>query len=773
MRSTKPLFVVSIALAALLCALPSPARAFDTGPHMDMTRDALTAEGFGAASADIAAVNNWFVDYYTNPGKNAYSGHANFWIGLTRLGLRPPENWPQYVVEGARRLHFDAEQGSNIYLGRTAGVEREWDRLINMTQGLLRHSQTDEPEEVLSAIGMSLHAVQDFYTHSNWVENLRPGKFGLGGPSIASLGYGSHPTWFDVPPEVRKSLVGDREVYTGVGDIPRDHGHWRSHQVPSLIGPPKFEEALNKDWPGRPFFQRSYITSYFATRQWVRAMRTWLGDEPLWKRAMSMARTPALARDLEGAIEISRHTGHWQGGGEPCVRFISCGARTGKAGSVSSAKVAVDVYHAGGRTRYRRAFQSLIGAARIYPDNLPDHPDLPSSRAIQAFTRFVKLEVVNYRGMSLGDPVGDADIYANARVQGQPYTSTIINDEDNFDFPRAYAPFTWLRSIPATNRASTPVTSMVVRIETGDRNGAGTDDDVYLRINRRLRFSLDKAAYDDFERGDDDRYSVPIGDATRDGLTVGDIDRAVIEKSSDGSSGAWLLRGMTLIVNGQAIAVDRTIDRWLEKSRRSWTAAGLTRDHRTDDVAGVWLQLREDDWGANDTGDVNDYDRHTSRPVAYRLGTSIRRRVTGGSLLRGRLPMQNGDRAQLTYRLSTLTIIPPPPPVPPTGPPPGPPPDPPPPVSGPAPDLLLSSFNGTEVTVTNQGDVAAGPFRLTVRSASGDTNFEFAGLAVGQSATRAYSRPCEEIRQALADPLNQVGESNEMNNFAEFAYDFC
>ncbi len=42
-----------------------------------------------------------------------------------------------------------------------------------------------------------------------------------------------------------------------------------------------------------------------------------------------------------------------------------------------------------------------------------------------------------------------------------------------------------------------------------------------------LPIVLDKAAYDDFERGDDDRYSVPIGDATRDGLTVGDIDRAV------------------------------------------------------------------------------------------------------------------------------------------------------------------------------------------------------------------------------------------------------
>jgi hypothetical protein len=230
---------------------------------------------------------------------------------------------------------------------------------------------------------------------------------------------------------------------------------------------------------------------------------------------------------------------------------------------------------------------------------------------------------------------------------------------------------------------------------------------------------------------------------------------------------------VTLIVNGQTIVSNRSINRWLEKSQRTWAAPGVARDQRSDDLAGVWLQLREDDWGANDTGDINQYDRHTSLPISYRLGTSVRRRVIGGSLLRGRLPMQNGDRAQLTFRITTLSVTPPPSPVPPPGPDPGPPPPPPPPVSGPAPDLVISSFTGNEVTVRNQGNVAAGPFRVTVRSASGDTHFDFPGLAVGASETRAYSRPCEETRQALADPLNQVGESNEANNNASFSNSIC
>jgi subtilase family serine protease len=51
-------------------------------------------------------------------------------------------------------------------------------------------------------------------------------------------------------------------------------------------------------------------------------------------------------------------------------------------------------------------------------------------------------------------------------------------------------------------------------------------------------------------------------------------------------------------------------------------------------------------------------------------------------------------------------------------------------------------------------------------------SFEFTGLAVGESQTRGYSRPCEETRQALVDPLTQVGESNEENNNATFSNSF-
>jgi hypothetical protein len=153
-----------VAFVASLCALTSPARAFDTQPHFDITRDALTAEGFGLPAASIAGVNNWFVDYYTNPDRNPHSGHASFLLGWTRLGLAH-EDWPNFYIEGARRLHFDYEQRAVDMpnLSSTAGVEREWDRLQFRARRLLGiYGRSNDPLGVLSTIGSSLHAVQDF-----------------------------------------------------------------------------------------------------------------------------------------------------------------------------------------------------------------------------------------------------------------------------------------------------------------------------------------------------------------------------------------------------------------------------------------------------------------------------------------------------------------------------------------------------------------------------------------------------------------------------------
>ena len=68
---TRRIAAVMVAAFALAAA---PARAFDAGPHTDMTRDALAVEGFGSNAANVGVVENWFVDYYWNAKENPFSG---------------------------------------------------------------------------------------------------------------------------------------------------------------------------------------------------------------------------------------------------------------------------------------------------------------------------------------------------------------------------------------------------------------------------------------------------------------------------------------------------------------------------------------------------------------------------------------------------------------------------------------------------------------------------------------------------------------------------
>ena len=77
-------------------------------------------------------------------------------------------------------------------------------------------------------------------------------------------------------------------------------------------------------------------------------------------------------------------------------------------------------------------------------------------------------------------------------------------------------------------------------------------------------------------------------------------------------------------------------------------------------------------------------------------------------------------------------------------------------------------------TVRNSGQRDAGPFRVSVVSASGTENFDFPGLAMGESQQQTYNAALRRVAEARADSLNQVSESNETNNIATHpGPDFC
>ena len=146
---------IAAAVVAALALAAAPARAFDAGPHTDMTRDALAAEGFGLSAANVGVVENWFVDYYWNAKENPFSGHGDMLTEmLANADPAVKEYWPQFVVDGTNHMHFDSSQPGFPDLSNPQGVDEEWQRLMRVTRNALATAKsTRDPLTVTAIVG--------------------------------------------------------------------------------------------------------------------------------------------------------------------------------------------------------------------------------------------------------------------------------------------------------------------------------------------------------------------------------------------------------------------------------------------------------------------------------------------------------------------------------------------------------------------------------------------------------------------------------------------
>jgi len=462
----------------------TPARAFDTGPHFDMTRDALASEGFGDMPIRIMQISNWFCDLYEQDDRNAFSGHQSWNSGTgiftNLLTLFRKENWSKALVDAAEKLHFDSSNPINNY----SQAQNEWYRLARKTRELLRDcARRNDLEGMLSIMGMTLHGVQDFYTHSNWVEPKGDRRMlGGSGPGWAAVRtFGSHPTFFDVPEDVRSkedifsqkipggsytpTSSGTRPPTTGVrppriskdpvtGAIIRDHRNRgveiRDHRAGSVkVGHGGWDTpssgtgdvlGMNKDSVNRPYFEQAYTTAYIASRQWIQAMRSWIGDEAVWARLKQFANSHGsdLDHDQKGAFELSWHVGHWNGNEGAKSNFVDIG------------KAGIRYFDGHSKTFFRRKFETL--ATEIVKAPVTNEPaDVPSSAAFAGTTNFVIVRINKLRQLDETfdiDPGSDADYFMDAYIGGQKFRSCIINGKDTFTFPPPYAPMTFIKAVP-------------------------------------------------------------------------------------------------------------------------------------------------------------------------------------------------------------------------------------------------------------------------------------------------------------------------------------
>lgn len=373
-------------LLALYCV---PAFAFDTGHHLDLTREALGAHGMSQDAIDQVCVANWSVDYYS------YSGTA-----------------PGTEAE-LQKLHFD-----NLYT--QAEVESYWRRItLNLKAAIEQASADRNATHLLALTGATLHATQDFYAHSNWCETH---------PRTAADSYRTE-TWYT------HGLPANQRIYTG------KYEPYPSPPPPNTQEHGDYTHGLNKDSHIRPRWDEAYVFAYASSRQTIAAIKQWSdGANPgffnqVAQSVMSDAERKRIHSDLRAAYEISAWVkqassgadGHWKGNrsGDKSL-FLAAAARF--VASPDSA-----IIHA---VKSERIHEKLT--AGLYAQRVTDAP--PTFPAVTLNERALVIATTNVRELPAGfgshiDNFGKPDFFCRTKVGDKWYIDRTIQNESSVSNP--------------------------------------------------------------------------------------------------------------------------------------------------------------------------------------------------------------------------------------------------------------------------------------------------------------------------------------------------
>jgi len=170
----------SVTLFVVLALCLQLSHCFDTGPHSDLTADALGQAGFNRDMIRIAQFMNYAVDLY---GEDPMQDLANKWFSekITYKGFASIRN-------NFNIAHFDNLPATDFVSANVKNFYINVENIVGaicdgstVDQAMEARIKTEEVEEYALAIkdkyfqltallGMTLHAMQDFYTHSNFVD---------------------------------------------------------------------------------------------------------------------------------------------------------------------------------------------------------------------------------------------------------------------------------------------------------------------------------------------------------------------------------------------------------------------------------------------------------------------------------------------------------------------------------------------------------------------------------------------------------------------------
>lgn len=403
---------------AILChaqVMVVPAKAFDTGHHHDLTASAMKSLGFKSHAIKIAQLENWLVDYYSSQ--------------------------PLAGLEGdLKKLHFDN-------LEDAASIRAYWTRLkINSKAAMEKAAAEKDSLKIVALLGMSLHAVQDFYSHSDWVEQHPVSKDGYFTDS-----------YFD------NAALASGALRTGryPNHLPlqnSDHGAGAGDTA-----------GMNHDAYTRPRWDRAYVHAFCASRQWIAAARAWVegvpGGKAVWSKALDLSLSDddlrSLDRDLVAGYRISEYApgGHWKGPGSASnLEFLSAVAAFAR----SPDSPFIEHF-----TKLQWHKQLTIDLEQKAP--VSSDPPIPSIAHpfVAILVRTIQVSELPVGALETKiDPGGKADFYANITMDGQLFTESMqLNSESQSP------------SWTSIAFVSTEQTSVDIRYELWDEDGAAKRKD--------------------------------------------------------------------------------------------------------------------------------------------------------------------------------------------------------------------------------------------------------------------------------------------------------
>ncbi len=420
----------------LLSLLAGVCPAFDTGSHHDLTRAVLAEHGFDEDSIKAIQVENWLTDYYSN--SPTYSMHRR---------------------EVLEQFHFD-----NLYT--YAQVEHYWAALINnLKNETQKAARDDDVMSMLVVMGIGLHAVQDFYSHSNWVE-IHPKT---GPDSYRATTYLS-----TVDSSQRDLLKG---LHTGKYPDGRNSG-------PGAYDPPAdadlhgdYDTGMNHDSQIRPRWAEAYVFAYCASHELVSAFEKWANEARpgFWSGIQTFVAENGQGKKLDLDVRASRNIsmwlkakgldGTWKGGRSGSTRFFMAFSSKWVSGDSSVFVRAI---------RDGKVQDALTKDLYGVGEDLP----VPSVEPFSLRRRTVEFHAARFMEANKSGLVGKLpkfgtpDFYARITIGGQEYWTRTIQRSRDVEDPWTEIAF-----------ADQETNSVPIRIEAYDEDSLDAEKDQKYDIN--------------------------------------------------------------------------------------------------------------------------------------------------------------------------------------------------------------------------------------------------------------------------------------------------